>query len=151
MIIELTQKPGTDRSEKLNKHLTKLEQLLQALGKKDLSEKAEQVINTAVHAVNHFHGNDRELAPQVKTAYSSLYNYVTKELNLVPKGFYQQMWIALGMVLFGMPLGIAMGTALDNFAFIGIGLPIGLPIGIAIGNQKDKKAEEEGRQLDMSV
>lgn len=151
MIIELTQKPGANRSKKLNKRLSKLDQLLQALGKKELPEKAEEVINTAVHSVNHFHGDENDLASQAKTAYSSLYSYVTKELNLVPKGFYQQMWIGLGMALFGMPIGIAMGSALGNFAFLGIGPALGLPIGIAIGTQKDKKAEEEGRQLDMSI
>ncbi len=151
MIIELSQKPGDDRPAKLNKQLTKLDALLQALRKKELSEKALQVINTAVHSVNQFHGNYQELLPQVKTAYSSLYAYVTKELNLIPKGYYQQLWIGLGMAIFGIPLGVAMGSALGNMAFVGIGPAMGLPIGIAIGNEKDKKAAEEGRQLDITM
>jgi hypothetical protein len=36
-------------------------------------------------------------------------------------------------------------------AFMGIGMPIGIPIGLAIGSGLDKKAAEEGRQLDVEI
>ncbi|MDQ1162310.1 hypothetical protein QE422_002678 [Chryseobacterium sp. SORGH_AS 447] len=35
--------------------------------------------------------------------------------------------------------------------FIGIGLPIGMSIGIAVGTLMDKKAQTEGRQLDVEI
>jgi hypothetical protein len=34
---------------------------------------------------------------------------------------------------------------------IGIGLPLGMSAGIAVGSQMDKKAFEEGRQLDIEI
>jgi hypothetical protein len=40
---------------------------------------------------------------------------------------------------------------LDNYAFIGIGLPIGMSIGMAIGAGKDNQAKKEGRQLDIDL
>ena len=55
------------------------------------------------------------------------------------------------MSAFGMPLGVAFSVALDNFAFIGIGLPIGMSIGMALGAGMDKKAAKEGKQLDFKV
>lgn len=59
--------------------------------------------------------------------------------------------MALGMVVFGLPLGIAFGTILDNIGLLGIGLPIGMVIGLAVGTGMDKKAKEEGRQLNIEV
>lgn len=55
------------------------------------------------------------------------------------------------MAVFGLPIGIIIGFALDNMAFLGIGLPMGLAVGIAIGTGMDKKAQEEGRQLDIEI
>lgn len=53
------------------------------------------------------------------------------------------------MAVFGVPIGVAFGFGLSNMAFIGIGIPIGMSIGIGIGAAMDKKAKEEGRQLDF--
>ena len=57
--------------------------------------------------------------------------------------------MALGMAAFGVPLGVAFGTSLDDMSFLAIGLPIGMVIGLAVGSGMDKKALEEGRQLDV--
>jgi hypothetical protein len=43
------------------------------------------------------------------------------------------------------------GIGLDNMAFLGLGLPIGLAIGAVLGLRMDKKAFEEGRQLDVKI
>ncbi len=93
--------------------------------------------------------------PKVKPAkitayYSSLLQFIEKEYHLVTDKYYQNQWLAIGMAVFGMPFGLMFGMALDNLAFLGIGLPIGMSIGIAIGQQKDRKAKSEGRQLAVS-
>ncbi len=149
MILELTQKPGPDRPAKLNKYLDRLNRLVDALKKNEPDRSHEDVLNTAIHNLNHFHGNDHEMIDQARLTYKRMYDYVLKEMGLVPRGYYQALWIGLGMAIFGVPLGMAMGAALGNFAFIGIGPGMGLPIGIAIGTEKDKKAAREGRQLDF--
>jgi len=150
MIIDLTLDTDKNRPEKLNKTLDRLHRLLAALRKKEIEPAHEEVINTAVHSLNHFHGTAADLPEQANLTYKRIYDYVIKEMNLVPKGHYQTMWLALGMVLFGLPFGMIMGLSLDNMAFLGLGPAMGLPIGIAIGQSKDKQAEEEGRQLDFS-
>ena len=50
---------------------------------------------------------------------------------------------------FLIPFGVLFGTSLGNMGFIGIGIPIGMAIGIAIGTSMDKKAFDEGKQLDI--
>ena len=67
------------------------------------------------------------------------------------KNHYRNTWLALGMAAFGIPLGVAFGMSLRNLAFLGIGLSIGLAIGIAVGTGMDKKAFEEGRQMDLEI
>ena len=59
--------------------------------------------------------------------------------------------MGIGMAVFGIPLGVVFGTTQGNMAFIGIGIPIGLVMGVAIGSQKDKKAKEEGKQLQVDI
>ena len=86
---------------------------------------------------------------QIRTFYSDLTRKLAKEYDLVTPKYYQTQWMMLGMTLFGLPMGLAMGAALDNMAFMGIGLPVGMPIGLAIGMEKDKKALAEGRVLDI--
>ncbi len=71
--------------------------------------------------------------------------------RLVTKNHYRNKWLALGMAIFGLPLGVALGSSLGNMAFLAIGLPIGMVIGMAIGAGMDKKAGEEGRQLDFQI
>ena len=55
------------------------------------------------------------------------------------------------MTTFGLPIGAALGLSLGNMAFLGIGLPVGMSIGLGIGASMDKKAFEEGRQLDIEL
>jgi hypothetical protein len=55
--------------------------------------------------------------------------------------------MAIGMAVFGIPLGVVFGMSPGNMAFIGIGLPIGL----GVGSEKDKKAFREDRQLDIEI
>ena len=74
-----------------------------------------------------------------------------KEHKMVTKNHYRNTWLAQGMAAFGIPLGVAFGTSLGNMAYLGIGLPIGMAIGSAVGKRMDKKALEEGRQLDLEL
>ena len=57
--------------------------------------------------------------------------------------------LVLGMSVFGLPLGVAFGASLGDF--LGIGLPVGMAIGIAVGMEMDRKAYENGKQLDLEI
>lgn len=88
-------------------------------------------------------------AGQVTRYYTKLISFLQKNYGYVTQKYYQNQWLAIGMAAFGMPFGVMFGFALDNMAFLGIGLPIGMSIGIAIGTQKDKQAQAEGKQLNI--
>jgi hypothetical protein len=55
------------------------------------------------------------------------------------------------MSAIGLPLGVAFGVSVGNLGLLGLGLPIGMAIGIAIGTAMDKKALQEGRQLNVEI
>ncbi|MFY8110592.1 MAG: hypothetical protein ACOVKP_01170 [Flavobacterium sp.] len=74
-----------------------------------------------------------------------------KELKIVPKNYYRNLWSALGMSVFGLPMGAALGLSIGNIGLLGIGLPIGMLIGMLVGSQMDKKAFQEGRQLAIEI
>ncbi len=59
--------------------------------------------------------------------------------------------MSLGMAAFGLPLGVVFGSSTGNMGLLGIGLPIGMVIGMGVGSKMDKKAFEEGRQLDLET
>lgn len=69
---------------------------------------------------------------------------IEKELHLVTKNHYRNTWFILGMLI-----GVALGSA--NTSLLAVGIPLGFTIGIAIGTSKDKKAKDNGLQLDIEI
>jgi hypothetical protein len=58
--------------------------------------------------------------------------------------------MALGLSVFGVPLGFVYAAATDNPGLFSVGIAMGLPIGLAIGMQMDKKKEREGKQIQIN-
>ena len=108
-------------------------------------------INEYVGEINEISLSGREMKKRLNTVQSNIVRLLVKELKIAPKNYYRMLWMGIGMASFGVPIGVALGASLDNMAFIGIGIPIGFSIGIALGAGMDKKAKEEGRQLDVEV
>ena len=102
-------------------------------------------------------GIDTDSAPvkkvirQYRSTQNKVARLVEQDLKLVPRGYYRNLWMVLGMSAFGIPMGVVFGMLLDNIAFIGVGMPFGMMIGIALGESMDQKAAAEGRQLDVSL
>lgn len=139
--------PTTD-NPKLNKAHDKLQALLGALKEKEVPDEIVQQINEWLDLLSE-EDDANKLRKKINKVYFKIVNLVVQKVKLVPKQYYQNLWLAVGMSAFGIPIGVAFSVALDNFAFIGLGLPIGLSMGIAVGVGLDKKAEKEGRQLDV--
>lgn len=59
--------------------------------------------------------------------------------------------MVLGMSTFGVPMGIGFGLIMKNMGLLGIGLPIGMGVGMGVGNYLDKKALDQGRQLNVDL
>lgn len=84
---------------------------------------------------------------QLQNIKADLLKVFQKEYGMVGPGHYRTLWLSIGMAVFGIPFGLIFSSALNNFAFLGIGLPIGLSIGIAIGTAKDKQAQQAGKVI----
>jgi hypothetical protein len=150
-IIELIGRSEIEQNSKLNAAYSQLKNLLSELRKREVPTEILNSINQEIDKLNGFSGSDKELLNQVRKTQSLILSLVKKELGLVPKGHFQTLWMVLGMATFGIPFGVVFGLNLGNMAFFAIGLPIGLSIGLAIGAGMDKKAQEEGRQLDIEI
>ena len=91
------------------------------------------------------------LSHLIKKKQNKIIKLTEKELKIVPKNYYRNLWMVLGMSAFGLPLGVAFGLSLGNIGLLAIGLPIGMAIGTLVGSKLDKKALESGKQLDIEL
>lgn len=151
IIKEIKYKESLQKDIKLSKIQNQFERLIEELKKKNLSDNLVQFINSKIEEINSIKDSKKKLKNQIKKNQSKIITQVEKERKIVPKNYYRNTWLALGISVFGIPMGVAFGTSLGNMGYIGIGLPIGMAIGIAIGTGKDKKALDEGRQLDFEI
>lgn len=143
--------PMHQAQAKPNSKYVMLQNLLDDLAGRGLTKHIIVQINEQLVALNEQETNYKAWKKQLGKSLTSILNLLEKELSLVPKNHYRNQWMAIGMSAFGIPMGAAFGLALDNMAFIGIGLPLGLTIGMAVGSQKDKQAATEGRQLNFDI
>lgn len=135
-------------NQKLNELYSQFQTILEKLNDKKLPSEAIQYINTIVEQINSTTLQDKSLLKLLKDKQNLIIKYLEKEYKIVPKNYYKKLWLALGMTAFGLPIGVAFGLIMKNMGLIGIGLPIGLGLGVAIGTSMDKKALQEGRQID---
>lgn len=145
--IPITHKPEENPNPKLAGRLSQLNQLLEELSQRELPETMATYINSEITKINQLPSGDPNLHKGISKTQGQLLRRLEKELKIVPKGYYKQLWLVLGMSVFGIPMGVALGMSLGSMAFLGIGLPIGMAIGVGLGSSMDQKAAKEGRQL----
>ncbi len=150
-IKELKNRPGTDENRKLISLYSQFEKLLVELRKRELSEEIINSINTEIDEINAVSGSGKELRKKIKNTQSKIIKLIEKEHKLVTENHYRNTWLAVGMAAFGIPMGVAFGASFGNMAFVAIGIPVGMAIGIAVGSGMDKKAFEEGRQIELEI
>ena len=136
---------------KLEKRYRNFRQLIKEVQDREIPEETAQSISANIEALNLVPGTDLKFSKNLRKTQSTIMNTLLKEVKIVPKNYYRNLWLSLGMAVFGVPLGVAFGAAQDNMAFLGIGIPIGMGIGIAIGTAMDEQAKKEGRQLDIDL
>jgi len=150
-IIELNQRLDINENKKLSKTYFQFERLLKELSDRELPKEIIDFINRNVEGLNLIPSSEKRLKTQIIKRQSKIIREIEKELKIVPKNYYRNTWLAIGMSVFGIPFGVVLGTSLNNMGLIGIGLPIGMVIGLVVGSGMDKKALEEGRQLDLEI
>lgn len=149
---KLIERPNITQNLKSTRLYKQLGELLIVLEKKELTNEIVELINQEIEHLNSISETDKRFMKIVKDTESKIIKFVEKRLKIVPKNYYTKHWLVLGMIVFGPPLGVVIGSIIGNVGlFIGIGIPIGLALGIIIGSGMDKKALNEGRQLDFEV
>lgn len=151
VLIALNPRPEFESNEKLNKKLHSFTKLINELKEKPLSENETATINEGIGDINAFKGSVKDFRKTLTKSQSNILKVIEKESKLVVKNHYRNLWMAVGMSVFGIPFGLVFGTVMDNFGFLGIGLPIGMAIGVAYGTKLDAEAAKEGRQLDVDL
>lgn len=150
-IKELKNRVDFSNDEKLNRTYAQFGELLNELKKKELSQDIYKLINESVDTLNVTTLNGTQLTKLLKQKQTAILKQVEKTHKIVPKNYYRNLWMLLGMSAFGLPIGAAIGSVSGNMGVLGAGLPIGMGIGIAVGMSMDKKAINEGRQLDIEI
>lgn len=150
-INELKKRKGIGENKQLIDTYIQFEKLLTQLRKRKLPDEVVQAINTNLDLIDPDPGTEEDLRKQLRKTQSDILKLIEKELKLVPKNHYRNVWLALGIAAFGVPLGVVFGASLGNMGYLAIGIPFGLSIGLAIGTGLDKKAADEGRQLDVEI
>ena len=150
-IKDIDKKTDIEKGKKLMSRFNDLEKLINELKKREVPSEIVNSVNQDIEDINSFVGSNKDLLKQLRKAQSKIIKLIEKELKLVTKNHYRNVWLAVGMAAFGIPFGVVFGVSLGNMAFLGIGIPIGMVLGIAIGTAMDKKAFEEGRQLNLEI
>jgi len=128
----------------------KLEDLLDALDKKEMGEEHLLFINSEIKLLNLFTGSDKDMIKHLKSANTRILSFIEKELELVKKHHYQNKWM-----VFGMAGGVFLSylfKAIDYSATwnsIGFAISMGLIAGLLAGKNRDEKAKKDGKQLDI--
>ena len=150
-ILELKEREGIFENVKAGQIYVQFRELIEELKKKELPHSIIEFVNQDIEDINSTCFTGNELRKFVKQKQTKILNLLEKEFKVVPKSHYQNLWLALGICVFGVPLGIAFGTSMDNMGLLAIGIPIGMLLGMAVGSGMDKKAFKEGRQLEVEI
>jgi len=149
--VELKKHAKFDQNKKLVKVYTNLDNIINELKNRDVSTAIVVIINNDIEQINAFFGSQRQLLILMRKTQTKIIQLLEKQLKLVPQNHYRNLGFALGMTVFGTPIGVALGTFFGNMSFLGVGISTGLAIGIAVGTVMDKKALKEGRQLNIEM
>lgn len=147
---ELNHRPD-DENLKLNEIFSQFRQLLAELENRELPDEIVTSINNDIDEINSITVIGNELQKEIERRLQRIIKLLEKNLKLVPKNYHRNLWMILGIAVFGIPIGVIFGASLDNMAYLAIGLPIGLVIGIGVGAVMDQKALKKGRQLDIEI
>ena len=124
-------------------------ELIEELKKRELPDEVMVLIYLQIERINSATG--KELTRELMKSKARVIKELEKRLKIVPISYYRNLWTATGLAAFGVPIAVVIGFASGSMAYMGFGLPIGLVIGMFLGISLDKKAKNEGRQLDVHV
>jgi len=150
-INTLKNRPELDTDVKLAALYTQVVTLITEINHKSLSAKVGEDINTEVESINTSTLSGNDFKKLLKLKQTAILKLLDKELKITPQNYHRNLWMLFGMTAFGLPIGVAIAMSIGNMGMLGVGFPIGIAIGLGIGISLDKKALEEGRQLNLEI
>jgi hypothetical protein len=148
---KLIERKNISENSKASNAYEQLDKLLNTLALKELPVETVDLINNEIEQLNSISVIDKVFLKVTKEKENRVIKLIEKKHKIVPKNYYKKLWMVLGMSTFGIPMGVLFGLSIGNMGMLGIGLPIGMAIGLGLGSSMDKKAYNEGRQLDFEV
>ncbi len=136
---------------KVETAFNQLQRLIDLLNQREIPEAVAVKLNYEISQLNTTIRIGTSLRSLLKTTQSKVLKFVEKDLKIVPLNYYRNLWLVLGMTVFGLPIGVAIGMSVGNIGLLGIGLLIGMALGLAVRATMDKKAKQEGRHLDLEI
>lgn len=143
-----TEKISDDKAKKL---YSQIQELIEKLNEKKIPSQAISFINKQINGLNVSTLTNSLLHKHLKNTQTAIIKKLEADHKIVPKNYYRNLWTALGMATLGLPFGTVLGLLMGNIGLMALGLPLGLAIGVGIGTSLDKKALQEGRQIDIEL
>ena len=150
-IKELDADKYKGKSKKLDKRIATFQKLVESLNEKEIKDNIATEINVIIDSLNASSTDEKAFRKQLYKTQTKIIALLKKELKIVPKNHYRNVWMGVGMAAFGVPVGVSYGVVTDNMGLLAVGIPIGMVIGMAVGAGLDKKAKQEGKQLDIEI
>ncbi|OCK50009.1 hypothetical protein BA768_07130 [Chryseobacterium sp. CBo1] len=150
-IKQLNLNPEKINNDKVKNLYDQMQELIEKLNIKKLPSEIVQFINQQIEDINSTTLTGFQLYKFLKKIQTAIIKKLEADHKIVPKNYYRNLWTAVGMSAFGLPLGVVFGLSMGNIGLMALGLPIGLAVGVGVGTSMDKKALAEGRQIDMEL
>ena len=114
--------PEADNNKRFNRYLTKLESAI--------------FPQSGIPKANH-----------IRRAFNKVAESAATEFKIVKSGYYRTLWSLLGMMCFGIPIGVAFQINNGNVIYLALGILFGIVLGMVIGTRMDNRAEKQGRTI----
>lgn len=149
-LLRVKERAEIDNKSKVSLYINQMNLFLDLVQEKNIIKETISRFNIKIEELNSIK-SESELKKKLRKTQGLLLQILTKEHKLVTQNFYRNTWMMVGMGAIGVPIGTAMGLGTKNMGLIGIGLPIGMAIGVVVGLKLDKKAKENGNQLEIEI
>lgn len=150
-IIELKRRKNMIISPKIDAVYSLFNELIDELNTRGLLDSSVSTVNRELEEVNSTAKVGNSMRRLLLKKQAKIVKLIEKEHKIVPKNYYRNLWLKLGMSAFGIPIGAAIGASVGNMGLLAIGLPIGMAFGMVVGARMDKKTLQEGRQLTIEL
>ncbi len=131
--------------------ISNLNILISEIESKNIPEEVCYKINYQIDKVNSFSKeHEVKIKKQLEITVHRILHILKRDLGIIPENYYRNQYLALGMTVFGLPLGALIATLTGNTSYLAFGMLLGIPIGIAIGSKKDQIADKENKVIKIN-